>query len=624
MNLSARMQKKCGLLIRLYRETKVEAFGIFFAAVRGTDRTWAMMKKLYTRLIEIAARRGGESLTAQDVLSLALKMAKKAGKGDKIAYGDRIAVEEANLTERFFEEGEADERVAAILDILCPESSLLPPEALEKGRALLSRLPENAGDVLLRVVKNQSDEREILGDIEFRAERRYGKAHIARIALLCAVFLLCGWILYRQVQTGVFMIAAARYETDRKVVTLSAHDANPLPDAVEWSEEAPNIAQSVLDAVGEHGDDAEYRVDFLYYDRAEAESVKIDGETIFDLYREAYAEAAEYGRIHKLITNAVGKYYESYEIPFLPTSRESDFHSPYGDLYSCAFWYANEYASVSSGFKELWKKRSDIFADRESFWEYISSELFKRECSPILRLLSCEYRIEEAAGEEDEATREAYEELLFAYFNAENGAVNFSPLAVALPQESGSLYTTRLGEFGKLIAEAEEEAAMRHFEDRELTPAEYEYDYAGAFSAVFTGDEIRRLSEDENVLVLSLAFPEVPEVYPGTMDAHLASLITYGGEKTYAVWRVDHQAWVFYTNYLIPRKLPYGLVCDLRETFNSANTAYETILGYDYDVLYGHAERFTRRELFSKLSEGGKCAYVSSEGRSYTTIVPMP
>ena len=624
MKLSARMQKKRDLLIRLYRETKTSAFAVFFAACQGTDRTWAMMKKLYMRLVELAARRGGESLTPQDVLAHALRMAKKAGHDDRITFGDRISVEEAALTNLFFKEGTAQARIALLVGKTNAEGSLLSPEDIAAGRALAARLPEGAPATLWEVVKNQSDEREILGDIEFRADKRYGKSHIARVALACAVGLAAAWFVFRQAQTGVFLIAAARYEADGQVITLEADAPYPAPDAVEFSEEAPNIARQVIEKIDACGDDRQYRIDFLYYDRELTGQITIDGMTVFDLYRSAYAEAAEYGRIHKLIVNAVAAYYESYEIPYLPHMRESDFRAPYEGLYECACWYANTYASESSGFGALWEKRTDIFGDRDRFWSYIGSELFKRECSPLLRLLAAEYRIEEAAGEESAALRETYEELLFAYFNAETGAVNFKPLAVALPQENGARYTALLGEFGKRIAEEQRQAAAARFGDHGLTAADAAYEDAAAFSAVFTGAEIRALAQDACVTVIGIAFPEVPAVYPGSMDARLAFAITYSAEKDFAVYRVDAQPWVFYTNYLIPRRLPRGLIEELRKTFHSQNTAYETILGYDYEVLYGHADRLTRRELFAKLSEGSNCRYISAENRTYATIIPMP
>lgn len=437
----------------------------------------------------------------------------------------------------------------------------------------------------------------------YRLNRYVKQSLLAFIAVLCLVFLLFEggtalqfFDIQRQVEQDVL---ADRY----------LDESYYLRKPTRFSSEQPNITINLSQRLIALDDQDQIRAAFRFYDPQIMSRVKIDNQSLMDLYVGMYHAGYNRGRLHTLIARGVGQYFSNYEIPFLPKDRKENFVSPYESIYQSTL----EYAETSS-FHTLHSMYPDILGSQEEFETYLFSDLCLRELYPLRSLLFLNRQLLSADSFSNEDI-EAYEKAIFAFQNPAglNGSYTPAPFSY-FQQETDAFFARRL-EISRLLHQALQDECVKILPNNNLTNDVLDGTDCSLFSATLSKKETLALAEgDSRFTFLGVAAP-YSSGYPEHLEHALAAEAFSNPLKTFEVFQVDNRVEQYSLNYAAPLDVPQGFIDQLRDTVSCEDTLFEQLLGYHFDMRYAHPRKMPGylilRSLFQQPSaDNGFCFQV--------------
>lgn len=462
------------------------------------------------------------------------------------------------------------------------------------------------------------EKKEIWNDIHYVLERQTRTGHLLRkssiIIILAALLLLIG-------REALLMQRILRLhpQASSQEITESYDDANfykHFPEAP--SAEYPGINQLLVNRMDMMNDDQRLRVAFRYYDRNVMLNIHDNGRNLEDLYVDMYHESYNRGVVNNFIANAIMRYYDNYERPYLPELRKAAFRSDYDSIYHAAMTLAQDDA-----YRRLVDKNPEVFGTQQQFEAYLFSQNFLKEVPGLLNLLLNEYKINQRQSDEDAEDaqlRQAYEESLFAFTNPAglNGRVSTSNFAFRKEQLE-AFFASREALGKRLYKENVAQALQCMPQDAKFNSDILEGNESSLMSATLTKSEILRLSQDHRFFFLGVA-PVNAAYYGGRIESELGAKVRDKLFERHEVFVMDDVYRLYSVNYAAPLTLPRGFIDDLRNRINCRDTQFEMELQYIYQMRYAHPEARLGWTVLRTLDSNSNVQFTSNKFKHFTRM----
>lgn len=466
----------------------------------------------------------------------------------------------------------------------------------------------------------------------FKIEQRFNAGRKVEVALLSLLVLIAGFFIVRELVyfAKVKSLPAYTEKTEASPVSVDSNaDDYWRGSAVKYNYH-DRISDSLHTMLNGMADDTVVRVDFKFYDRAiMLNNLDEYDRNLEDVYIECFNQGRSAANLNTVIVIGIREYFSNYELPWQPYEREKDFVSEYEDLYSCLLEFSAEKASYGlNNYQAIIDEHPEVFASRESYYEYITSYHFIVEMAGwMYDLVECQLRMEDYMSAPSSLTaseaaqlREEYESAIFGYFV--NDADDMLPVQNDLTQEQ----TNELKVYRYLLGDLLHEELLKEVEsfgfdalcDNLIFDSEI-----GCFSANLTKARILELAEtDERFRFMGISVSATPEGYPEGMEARLYDRMhsEYTSETRYDIFMVDSDYWANSLNYTVKLKLPEAFIEDMFEAEPSMRgSLFEAQVGLYYDVRYGHyMESASEYEILRLLVSRPDSCLVTSDNKYYT------
>lgn len=466
----------------------------------------------------------------------------------------------------------------------------------------------------------------------FKIEQRFTVGRKIEIAILSLLVIVAGFFIVREIVYFAEVKALPIYveKTDAFPVSADSNAADYWRRSAVKYNYHDRISDSLYSKLGGMADDTVVRVDFKFYDRAVMLNNSDEyGRNLEDVYIECFRQGQSAANLNMLIVIGIQEYFSNYELPWQPYERKEDFVSEYADLYSCLLELSAKKDSYGlDNYQKIIDEHPEVFATRESYYEYITSRHFIIEmASWLYDLVACQLKMESYMSDpsslttsEAEQLREDYEYAIFGYFV--NGANDLLPLQNDLTEEQIS----DLKLYRYLLGEQLHEALLKEVEgfgfdalcDNLIFDSEI-----GCFSANLTKERILELAEtDERFRFMGVSVSATPEGYPEGMEARLYDQLhsEYTLSTRYDIFMVDADYWANSLNYTVKLALPEAFIEDMFEAEPSMkNSLFAEQVGLHYDVRYGHyMEDASEAKILRLLVSKPDSFLVTSDNKYYT------
>lgn len=470
-------------------------------------------------------------------------------------------------------------------------------------------LGQGEGEAFRALIAGMLARREIWSEVSYDLSRQLRATRYLRLALTSLAACLALLFLAREGWMGIRIL---RLKNAAPEAVISQSYDNPdfykrFPTAA--GEAGQGISPRLYEQLQPLPDGQLVRVAFRFYDSQLLRSIKQDDQSLMDLYVDMYDEGLRWGKLHRLMANAITLYYGNYERPFMPRERQKDFVSHYASIYDAALELAR-----GTDFEGTMKAFPEFFDSPEGFESYLYSNYFLGGIVPgVYYLLKTEQSL-------SEDTREEYERLIFAFTNPNgmNSQLELDSFHF-FKQQSTRFYSLRES-LGKAYYQQAVEQCRRLLPDALLTSDILEGSESSLFSATLSKERILALAEaDPRFHFLGIAAP-YSAASPDRLEHGLADLASRELFERRPVYQIDEVFQQYAINYAAPLRLPQGFIDELRQLRACKDTQFEWILKYDYHLRFAHPQQRSGYSLLRAVYGNPALQFSSADFKSFMAI----
>lgn len=479
-------------------------------------------------------------------------------------------------------------------------------EALKRAEAALG--PDEAAD-FNTLLDNMMSRREIWSEVSYELSRQLRLSRYLRIALSGLVACVLLFLLAREGWMGLKILQLSKAGSSHAI-----SESYESPDFYKRfpespSSELPRMNARLHDRLKALDDAQQLRVAFRFYDSSLFQRITEDGDSLMSLYTAMYDEGLKWGKLHRLMANAISLYYSNYERPFLPAQRSQDFKSNYASIYDAA-----KALSTGSEFRHTAEAFPDFFKDREGFESYLYSNYFMGGIVPgVYQLLSLEKAL-------SPALREDYERSVFAFTNPNGMMGKLDVDGFHFFKEPLARFFALREKLGKAGYQQLVARLKQLLPNSELSSDILEGNESSLFSATLSKQEILKLAKDDaRFYFLGVAAPRETG-YPARMEHGLTELAVKDLMKPRQVYQIDEEFLQHSINFAAPLRLPQGFIDELRQARACKDTQFEFFLRYDYHMRFAHPQQRTGYGLLRAIYGNPALQFASADFKSFTHL----
>lgn len=426
---------------------------------------------------------------------------------------------------------------------------------------------------------------EIWDSICFQLQKHYAYSRTIRVVLLGFLSLLVAIFLLLEGKTGLQILSLMSSANKQVLSDSYLSDKYYLRLKRENLTDKQTISAELMLRLAPLDNEDLVRVAFRFYDTQIMESIRVQNETLLDLYVHMYHAGHNRGRLHALISKGIETYYANYQRPYLPKERKADFVSPYESLHQSTLSFAE-----GNNFGQIVSLYPEIFKDKNAFDTYLSSPLSLESLSPLRELILWNLHMLNAKDTAPEMIEE-YEKVIFAFFNPAGLNGTYTPAPFAYYREETDAFFTKREELGHALHRALKDACFAALPGADVCNDLLDGTDCSLFSATLSKEQMISLSRNDPRFAFLGVAAAYQSKYPERIEHALVSEALQHPFASYEVFLVDNRFERYSINYAAPLDVPHGFINQLRQTVPSENTMFEQILGFHYAMRYAHAKK---------------------------------